>query len=69
MQKFVFYAVKPVRYWNRRSFGCLQMGTWGLNSEFGIRYGQNHPKNEFSDIENINIDTLIDISGAKVSVL
>ena len=45
------------------------MGTWGLNSEFGIRYGQNHPKNEFSDIENINIDTLIDISGAKVSVL
>ena len=45
------------------------MGTWELNSEFGIRYGQNRPKNEFSDIENISIDTLIDISGAKVSVL
>ena len=69
MQKFVFYAVKPVRYWDRRSFGCPEMGTWGLYSEFGIRYEQNHSRNEFSGHEIIKIDTLKEVLCAIVSVL
>ena len=65
----MFYAVKPVRYRDRRSFGCPEMGTWGLYSEFGIRHDQNHPRNEFPDHENMSKGTLIEILGAIVSVL
>ena len=45
------------------------MGTWGLYSEFGIRYEQNHSRNEFSGHENIKIDTLKEVLCAIFSVL
>ena len=45
------------------------MGTWGLFSEFGIIYEQNHSRNEFSGHENMSIDTLIENLDAIASFL